>query len=310
MAIIPSLVNFLLSVGPAITGGGSHNHVGLGPTYYPPLDYKPKPTGIPFTLKNDTAVAEPQNSHIPVTTTSVNSILDSTLAPEQSTSTSSYILPSVGDSSFATNTPTSTSSVTVPMPQTTDSSIASAVYSSTSSSAVAVSTQQLSSTSTSTNTSGSETPEQPTSSSTAPVYQTPSATAASEQPEATSTPSAYTTPTPTAVPEQQTANSTSEDIHATLDSNESTGQQVNNNTQTGQNWGSCGAGGAAGYWYANIEHNGQSSFLESGSKENYTVFRNVVTDFNADNTGQKDASGAIQNAIQGMVDLPLVQGVF
>jgi hypothetical protein len=32
---------------------------------------------------------------------------------------------------------------------------------------------------------------------------------------------------------------------------------------------------------------------------NYKVFRNVVTDFGADNTGNSDASGAIQNAING-----------
>ncbi|KAI9035159.1 exo-beta-1 [Aspergillus affinis] len=272
MAIIPSIVNFILSVGPAITGGGSNDH-GVAPTYYPPLDYKPKPTGIPFTLKNESAVADRPNSNIPITSTSMYSIM----APEESTSSSSYILPSVSDSSFASTTPTSPSSITVPMQQTTDSSIASAadpstsssaVYPSTVSYAVGVSTQQASS-------SSSVTPEQPTSS---------------------SIPSPSTTPSPTAVSEQPAANSTSADIHATLDGN---GQQVNNNAQTGQEWESCSSGGAAaGYWYANIEHNGQSSFLESGSKENYTVFRNVVTDFKADNTGATDASGAIQNAIQ------------
>ncbi|PLB52583.1 exo-beta-1,3-glucanase [Aspergillus steynii IBT 23096] len=142
MAIIPSIVNFILSVGPALTGEGK-DHSGLGPTYYPPLDYKPQPTGIPFTLKNDSAVPAQQSSNVPVVSSSVSS---------------------------------------------------------------------------------------------------------------------------------------------------STG-------------GSCdGAAPIPGYWYANIEHNGESSFLESGSKKNYTVFRNVVTDFKADNTGETDASGAIQNAIQAGPD--------
>ncbi|KAH8692283.1 putative exo-beta-1,3-glucanase [Talaromyces proteolyticus] len=49
------------------------------------------------------------------------------------------------------------------------------------------------------------------------------------------------------------------------------------------------------WWYANITHNGQSSFMSS--KNDYTVVRNVVTDFGADNTGATDASKAIQNAI-------------
>jgi polygalacturonase len=40
--------------------------------------------------------------------------------------------------------------------------------------------------------------------------------------------------------------------------------------------------------------------LDSTYKSNYKVFRNVVTDFGADNTGATDASVAIQNAINGM----------
>lgn len=47
------------------------------------------------------------------------------------------------------------------------------------------------------------------------------------------------------------------------------------------------------WWYENITHNGLSSFIGT----DYSVFRNVVTDFNADNTGATDASGAIQKAI-------------
>lgn len=35
-------------------------------------------------------------------------------------------------------------------------------------------------------------------------------------------------------------------------------------------------------------------------KGNYKVFRNVDTDFRADNTGSRNASTAIQNAITGM----------
>ncbi|RAH81385.1 exo-beta-1,3-glucanase [Aspergillus japonicus CBS 114.51] len=54
---------------------------------------------------------------------------------------------------------------------------------------------------------------------------------------------------------------------------------------------------SGGYWYANIEHNGQSSFLDSGHKEAYKVFRNVVEDYGADNTGGRDAALAIQAAI-------------
>jgi hypothetical protein len=55
------------------------------------------------------------------------------------------------------------------------------------------------------------------------------------------------------------------------------------------------------WWYANITHNGESSYLSSDLKDGYTVFRNVVTDFGADNTGGSDASAAIQKAINGSV---------
>lgn len=55
------------------------------------------------------------------------------------------------------------------------------------------------------------------------------------------------------------------------------------------------------WWYANITHDGQSSYLSSDLKDGYTVFRNVVTDFGADNTGKSDASAAIQKAINGSV---------
>jgi glucan 1,3-beta-glucosidase len=58
--------------------------------------------------------------------------------------------------------------------------------------------------------------------------------------------------------------------------------------------------GSSQFWYEAITHNGQSSFMDSSYKANYKVFRNVVTDYGADNTGTKDASSAIQSAITGM----------
>ncbi|PKY07913.1 putative exo-beta-1,3-glucanase [Aspergillus campestris IBT 28561] len=62
---------------------------------------------------------------------------------------------------------------------------------------------------------------------------------------------------------------------------------------------------SSGYWYEHIEHNGQSSFLSAEHKDNYTVFRNVVKDYDADNTGKESASSAIQKAIQdGPVEGP------
>jgi glucan 1,3-beta-glucosidase len=39
--------------------------------------------------------------------------------------------------------------------------------------------------------------------------------------------------------------------------------------------------------------------MSSTYQANYRVFRNVVTDFGADNTGKTDASAAIQKAISG-----------
>lgn len=41
--------------------------------------------------------------------------------------------------------------------------------------------------------------------------------------------------------------------------------------------------------------------MDSKYKANYTVFRNVVKDFGADNTGKKDAAAAISAAIKGTV---------
>jgi glucan 1,3-beta-glucosidase len=65
---------------------------------------------------------------------------------------------------------------------------------------------------------------------------------------------------------------------------------------------SCGgptADSPSTFWYEAITHNGESSFLDSSYKANYKVFRNVVSDYGADNTGATDASKAIQNAING-----------
>ncbi|KAN0068925.1 Pectate lyase superfamily domain containing protein, partial [Elaphomyces granulatus] len=49
------------------------------------------------------------------------------------------------------------------------------------------------------------------------------------------------------------------------------------------------------FWYESIGHNGQSPFIPNGA--NWKVFRNVVTDYGADNTGGSDASNAIIKAI-------------
>lgn len=50
------------------------------------------------------------------------------------------------------------------------------------------------------------------------------------------------------------------------------------------------------YWYGAIGHDhSQSSFLNN--KDAYTVWRNVVSDFGADNTGNSDSTDAIRNAI-------------
>ncbi|KAA8645849.1 hypothetical protein EYZ11_010007 [Aspergillus tanneri] len=69
-------------------------------------------------------------------------------------------------------------------------------------------------------------------------------------------------------------------------------------TNLGNNYHCSSSYSSSGYWYEEVEHNGQSSFLSSDYKDKYAVFRNVVTDFHADNTGQRDASLAIQKAIQ------------
>lgn len=65
--------------------------------------------------------------------------------------------------------------------------------------------------------------------------------------------------------------------------------------------------GSSGYWYEKIEHNDQSSFLSSEYKDSYKVFRNVVSDYKADNTGNQDSAPAIQRAIEGM---PYVPGIY
>jgi hypothetical protein len=51
------------------------------------------------------------------------------------------------------------------------------------------------------------------------------------------------------------------------------------------------------FWYESITHNGQSPFIPNGSK--WKVFRNVVTDYKADPTGNIDSTQAIINAIEG-----------
>ncbi|KAL3453731.1 pectate lyase superfamily protein-domain-containing protein [Aspergillus insuetus] len=60
----------------------------------------------------------------------------------------------------------------------------------------------------------------------------------------------------------------------------------------------AGSSTSTKFWYEEIAHNGESSFLIPGYKDKYKVVRNVVTDYGADNTGQKDASSAIQAAIR------------
>lgn len=49
------------------------------------------------------------------------------------------------------------------------------------------------------------------------------------------------------------------------------------------------------FWYEQIAHDGTSPFAPSGA--NWKVFRNVVSDFNADPWGIRDSSAAIQSAI-------------
>lgn len=52
------------------------------------------------------------------------------------------------------------------------------------------------------------------------------------------------------------------------------------------------------FWYEQIIHNGISPFIPGGEK--WKVFRNVVTEYGADKTGEVDAQPALQNAINGM----------
>jgi hypothetical protein len=52
------------------------------------------------------------------------------------------------------------------------------------------------------------------------------------------------------------------------------------------------------FWYESIDHNGQSPFIPNGAT--WKVFRNVVTDYAADNTGGSDATKAITKAITGL----------
>lgn len=44
--------------------------------------------------------------------------------------------------------------------------------------------------------------------------------------------------------------------------------------------------------------------MSANYRSEYSVFRNVVTDYGADNTGATDASTAIQNAINGIFLTP------
>lgn len=55
---------------------------------------------------------------------------------------------------------------------------------------------------------------------------------------------------------------------------------------------------AANFWYETINHDGQSPFIPNGAT--WKVFRNVATDYGADNTGRNDATKAITNAITGL----------
>lgn len=71
---------------------------------------------------------------------------------------------------------------------------------------------------------------------------------------------------------------------------------VTNNTAQSTNCSGL-TSGSSQFWYEAISHNGESSYLTAEEKANYSVFRNVVTAYGADNTGTSDASTAIQNAI-------------
>ena len=71
---------------------------------------------------------------------------------------------------------------------------------------------------------------------------------------------------------------------------------------------SCGTYLAPGYpstfWYEQITHNGMSPFIPSGSL--WKIFRNVVTGYGADNSGNTASDGSIQNAINGEIVSPHV----
>jgi hypothetical protein len=54
---------------------------------------------------------------------------------------------------------------------------------------------------------------------------------------------------------------------------------------------------ASNFWYENINHNGESPFIPNG--DTWKAFRNVVTDYGADNTGGRDATKNIAAAING-----------
>ncbi|KAI9793746.1 MAG: hypothetical protein M1833_000692 [Piccolia ochrophora] len=49
------------------------------------------------------------------------------------------------------------------------------------------------------------------------------------------------------------------------------------------------------FWYEQIAHNGQSPFIPGGAR--WKVFRNVVSDYGADNSGRTDSAGAFIKAI-------------
>ena len=51
------------------------------------------------------------------------------------------------------------------------------------------------------------------------------------------------------------------------------------------------------FWYEKIAHNGVSPFIPNGSK--WKVFRNVVSDYGADSSGNSDSQAAFQKAING-----------
>lgn len=57
------------------------------------------------------------------------------------------------------------------------------------------------------------------------------------------------------------------------------------------------------FWYEHITHDGTSPFIPNGA--NWNVFRNVVSGYGADPSGNADSRSAIQNAINGMNVGPL-----